>query len=628
MLFLANSGDGIYAQENTQILCSDGLDNDGDGLSDCEDGDCQSICADNLLGECVLIDFETIVGITPSNFTPIGTQYLGLGVSFILDNGELPILVDYGGDTEAFFGVAGDTPQPEFADELGAFFITDDGIPNGQNGFTFILDFQLPINFVSAQILDMDNQETFTATAFNESDEVVGSTTITSSSPETGNGIPTTWSIESDGACIWRLELEGQSSGGISFGYGMDNLEFCFGELEDLCQCATEEADSPWLQSICSGCLDPAACNYNPEVLFTADVCIYPDGCTDDAACNYDAAAQCDDNSCLYGIGCMDPDACNFDVLAECQGMCSYPDGCTDAAACNYDVAAQCDDNSCLYGIGCMDPDGCNFDALAECEGMCIYPDGCTDAAACNYSPANQCDDGSCFYPDGCTDSGACNFNPEAQCNDGSCDYSCLGCTDPLACNFNSDPQVTVDDGSCTYPGCTDSSACNYNLTAGCDDGSCLLADGCTFSNACNYDPEALGDDGSCDFISCADCAGNPFGDSEIDTCGVCLLPTDELWNFSCVGQLYAPNAFTPDGDNLNDVWQLKTARFLYEFDLKIFNRWGDQVFHSTNIEEPWLGNDRDGDHFVQNGIYSFLVVYSFSPADIRKQTGVITMMR
>lgn len=568
-----------YSQENSSVTCTDGIDNDGDGLIDCEDGDCQQICIENLLGECVTIDFETVLGNTPETQTPIQNQYLGQGVQFSLSNGDLPILVDYGGAAEAFNGNGADMPQPEFEAELGGFFITDDGQSGGADAFTIILDFQLPVLSISGQILDIDYQETFEARAYDEFGALVTSVEVTNQSPNTGNGIPTSWEILADDFCIWSVELEGNSNSTISFGYGLDNFEFCYGEIEDLCQCASEEADSPWLQSICSGCTDPTACNYNSLALFDNEECVYPDGCVDSSACNYDSNAQCDDGSCLYGIGCTDPQACNYD-------------------------------------------------STAECDGNCIYPDGCTDSLACNYLANAQCDDGSCIYPDGCTDPGACNYDSTAECNDGSCEYGCLGCTDPLACNYDSDPEITVDDGSCTFPGCTNPEACNFNWQAGCEDGSCILPDGCTASNACNYNPEALCDNGTCDFISCADCAGNPFGSAEIDTCGVCLLPSDPLWNFSCIGQLYVPNSFTPNGDNLNDVWQIETARFLYRYEVKVFNRWGEQIFHSQDISEPWMGNDQNGEHYVEDGIYSYVIVYSFSPGEIREKTGVITVFR
>ena len=568
----------LLCQENTQILCSDGVDNDGDGLVDCEDGDCLSLCTESLLGECVTIDFESILGETPTNQTLVENQYLGQGVRFRLDNGESPVLVDYGGTNDGFNGVGADMPDPAYEEQLGAFFITDDGQSGGADAFTIILEFQLPVNSVSGDILDIDYSETFEARAYDQDGNLISSVLITTNSFQTGNGIPTPWQIIEEDACIWEIQLEGQSNSTTSFGYGLDNFEFCYGELENLCQCLSDDTESLWLESICFGCTDPLACNYNPDSLNDNDSCIYPDGCTDSEACNYDENAQCDDGSCLYG------------------------DGCTDPAACNYDPEAECD------------------------SGMCTYPDGCTDSEACNFSFLAECDDGSCVYPDGCTDSIACNYNPAAECDDGSCDYSCLGCTDPVACNF--EPEVTVDDNSCTYPGCTDATACNYDYTAGCDDGSCILPDGCNTPSACNYNPLATCDDGSCDFISCADCAGVPFGLSVIDTCGVCILPDDELFNYSCVGSLYIPNSFTPNNDGLNDVFITESARVLRRFEIWIYNRWGQLVFHSTDPTEAWNGNHADGEYYVPNGLYTYMVKYAFGPNDALRKTGSISIVR
>ncbi|MEO8069137.1 MAG: PKD domain-containing protein, partial [Flavobacteriales bacterium] len=53
--------------------------------------------------------------------------------------------------------------------------------------------------------------------------------------------------------------------------------------------------------------------------------------------------------------------------------------------------------------------------------------------------------------------------------------------------------------------------------------------------------------------------------------------------------QLFAPNAFTPDGDGINDDFVI-TGFGEREVQLLIFNRWGEQVFNSTSLTDPWNG--------------------------------------
>jgi gliding motility-associated-like protein len=52
---------------------------------------------------------------------------------------------------------------------------------------------------------------------------------------------------------------------------------------------------------------------------------------------------------------------------------------------------------------------------------------------------------------------------------------------------------------------------------------------------------------------------------------------------------VYVPNTFTPNGDGRNDVFRVY-AIGLKEFELKVFDRWGNQVFSSNDIEIPWDG--------------------------------------
>jgi gliding motility-associated-like protein len=54
---------------------------------------------------------------------------------------------------------------------------------------------------------------------------------------------------------------------------------------------------------------------------------------------------------------------------------------------------------------------------------------------------------------------------------------------------------------------------------------------------------------------------------------------------------LYAPNAFTPDGDGKNDVFYILGEGYdPEEFEYFIFNRWGEVVFHASSMAVGWDG--------------------------------------
>lgn len=53
---------------------------------------------------------------------------------------------------------------------------------------------------------------------------------------------------------------------------------------------------------------------------------------------------------------------------------------------------------------------------------------------------------------------------------------------------------------------------------------------------------------------------------------------------------VYAPNAFSPNGDGINDEFRV-AYKSIVEFDCWIFNRWGQQVYHWTDPQKGWDGN-------------------------------------
>ena len=93
----------------------------------------------------------------------------------------------------------------------------------------------------------------------------------------------------------------------------------------------------------------------------------------------------------------------------------------------------------------------------------------------------------------------------------------------------------------------------------------------------------------------------------------VCGLAGDsiEVTVMYCDTAIYIPNAFTPDGDGLNEYFQAEGIG-ISEFELRIYDRDGRLVYESLDISEKWNGSVRDGSYYAKDGIYVYRVRYSF----------------
>ena len=66
------------------------------------------------------------------------------------------------------------------------------------------------------------------------------------------------------------------------------------------------------------------------------------------------------------------------------------------------------------------------------------------------------------------------------------------------------------------------------------------------------------------------------------------------------------PNAFTPNGDGLNDQWELAFLERYPNCEVAVYNRWGELVYHSTGYAEPWDG--RYAGQAVVLGTYTYVL--------------------
>lgn len=105
-----------------------------------------------------------------------------------------------------------------------------------------------------------------------------------------------------------------------------------------------------------------------------------------------------------------------------------------------------------------------------------------------------------------------------------------------------------------------------------------------------------------------------------------------ELDDFYCPDidcDLQVPNVITPNGDGVNDTWKVVSDCKIREFDLRIYNRWGLLVFHSSNVNISWDGTINgapaaDGIYFYELEFLDTVVV----DVDNEEFKGSITLMR
>ena len=92
---------------------------------------------------------------------------------------------------------------------------------------------------------------------------------------------------------------------------------------------------------------------------------------------------------------------------------------------------------------------------------------------------------------------------------------------------------------------------------------------------------------------------------------------------------LFAPNAFTPDGDGLNDSWFPTVSAGIDEnfFSVKVFNRWGELIFEAKDFYSSWDGTYQG--NAVQIGTYTYSIHYKRKQDEERKViVGHISLVR
>lgn len=93
---------------------------------------------------------------------------------------------------------------------------------------------------------------------------------------------------------------------------------------------------------------------------------------------------------------------------------------------------------------------------------------------------------------------------------------------------------------------------------------------------------------------------------------------------FCC--DIFLPNAFSPNGDGLNDVFKIQTEHNQQIIDFAIFNRYGERIFLSHSLDRGWDGTQKG--RIVDMGTYYYYVKYICSNGNTYFKKGDVSVVR
>ena len=89
--------------------------------------------------------------------------------------------------------------------------------------------------------------------------------------------------------------------------------------------------------------------------------------------------------------------------------------------------------------------------------------------------------------------------------------------------------------------------------------------------------------------------------------------------------QIYIPNAFTPNGDGLNDIL-LVYGYIIKELRFTVFNQWGEKIFESSNQATGWNGTYKGKKQ--PSGVYMYVCQLTLKDGTTQVKKGSVNLVR
>ena len=97
---------------------------------------------------------------------------------------------------------------------------------------------------------------------------------------------------------------------------------------------------------------------------------------------------------------------------------------------------------------------------------------------------------------------------------------------------------------------------------------------------------------------------------------------------------IHMPNTFTPNGDGINDIFpraidgQYPGLGLEKDFEMFIYDRWGDLMFKTNDIKVPWTGKANNGKRLAQEDVYVWIVNVRDHKGKKHQLVGHVTLIR
>jgi len=93
-------------------------------------------------------------------------------------------------------------------------------------------------------------------------------------------------------------------------------------------------------------------------------------------------------------------------------------------------------------------------------------------------------------------------------------------------------------------------------------------------------------------------------------------------------GEMFIPNAFSPNGGTKNEKWMIRILDYRTNCLVQVYDRSGKLVFHNEGVYDPWDGTYRNEGKKLPAGTYFYQVVIDRDDSTIPIRKGTITILR